>query len=51
MQPPCRAVLRQLYMYIIDSYTLIPENLRKIVYFYSSFVLYYTRYRFIHSFS
>ena len=47
---PCPAVLRQLYMYIIYSHTLIPWKLRKIVYFYSSFVLYYTRYRFIHSF-
>lgn len=40
----------QLYMYIIYSHTLIPWKLRKIVYFYSSFVLYYTHYRFIHSF-
>ena len=31
-------------MYIIYSYTLILQKLCKMVYFYSLFVLYYTRY-------
>lgn len=42
------------FMSIIYVYnyfhTLIPWKLCKIVYFYFLFVLYYTRYRFIHSF-